>query len=184
MTQEAKERAFVIEKPIPSKSMFLEFEIEKEEWNKYVLEDGTLLRLRWILTGALIDKTMKELEKEAKSGQKLTLGFTTRSQNVFAVEAPLELRGPPDQKRYSREELRASIAAEELDFETKRETWNSYLFDNGMRMRARFSPTSVNRTSKFDSGGMPVYLVDSTVGVKLKLPETIERIQEERKRKS
>lgn len=174
-----KRRVLVIEKPIPSKAMFLDFEIEREEWNKYLLEDGTLLRVKLILTGTLIDKNIEELAKEAKSAQKLTIGFAIRSRNIFAVEPPPELRGPPDSKRYSPEELRASIVKEELDFETKRETWNSYLFENGIRMKARISPTSVNMTSKFDSGGMPVYFVDSAIDVKLKLPETVEKIRKE-----
>jgi len=104
---------------------------------------------------------------------------TIRSQNVFAIEAPPELRGPPGSKRYSPEELRASIVKEELDFETIRETWNSYVLENGMRMKAKISPISVNRTNKFDSGGTPLYTIDSTLDVKLKLPEEIEKIHEE-----
>jgi len=177
MTQETEKRTIVVEKPVPSKAMFIDFETEQEEWNKYLLEDRTLLRVKLILTGVLTDKTLEELTREAKSSQKLIIGLGLRSYNVLAVESPLKVRGPPDSRKYSLEELRASIVKKELDFETRRETWNSYLFENGMRMKARISPTSVHRTNKFDSGGMPVYLVDFATYVKLELPETIEEIQ-------
>jgi len=179
MTKRIEEPTIVIEKPTPSKAIFLDFETEREEWNKYVLEDESILRAKFILTGAMIDKTIEEIREEAKSGQKLRIGFTIRSQNVFSVESPPRLRGPPDSKRYSPEELRASIVKEELDLETIRETWNSYLLENGMRMKAKISPISVNRTSKYDSGGMPVYTIDTTVGVKLMLPQDIEKIRKE-----
>ena len=182
MTQEMKKPTLVIEKPTPSKVTFLDFEVEREEWNKYLLEDGSLLRAKLILTGVLIDKNVEELARAAKSRQKLKIGFTIRSRNVFAVEPPPKLRGPPDSKTFSPDELRASIVKEELDFETKRATWNSYLFENGMRMKARISPTSINMTNKFDGGGMPVYIVDSAVDVKLKLPEAIEKILKEREK--
>ena len=179
MTQEMKKPILVIEKPIPSKAMFLDFEIEQEKWNKYLLEDGSLLRAKFVLTGVLIDKNIEELEKEAKSGQKLRIGFAFKSRNLFSIESPTELRGPPDSKKYSLKELRASIVKEELDFETEKATWNSYLCENGMRMKARISPTSVHMTSKFESSGTPIYVVDSAVDIKLNLPEDIQRIQKE-----
>lgn len=182
MTQEMNKRTLVIEKPALSKAMFLDFETEREEWNKYLLEDGTLLRAKLILTGVQIDKTIKEIAKEAKSKQKLKIGFGIGSHNLFGIEAPPKLRGSPDPKKYSPEELKASIVKEDLDFETKKETWNSYVFENGMRMKVKISPTSVNRTSKFDGRGMPVYWVELTINVKLRLPETIEKIRKKHKR--
>lgn len=182
MTKEMNKLTLVIEKPTLSKAMFLDFETEREEWNKYLLEDETLLRAKLILTSVQIDKNIKEIAKEAKSGKKLQIGFGIVSHNLFAVEAPLGLRGSPDPKKYSPEELKVSIEKEELDFETKKETWNSYVFENGMRMKAKISPTSVNRTSKFNSVGMPVYWVELTIIAKLRLPEIIEKIRKKRKR--
>ena len=181
MTQEMNKRTLIIEKPALSKAMFLDFEIEREEWNKYLLEDGTLLRAKLILTGVQIDKTIKKIAKEAKSRKKLRIGLGIGSHNLFAIEAPPELRDSPDPKKYSPEELKASIVKEDLDFETKKETWNSYTFENGMRMKAKISPSSINRTSKFSSVGMPIYWVESTISIKLGLPETIEKIRKKHK---
>jgi hypothetical protein len=177
MRKRVERPTIVIEKPSPSKAQFIDFKAEREEWNRYLLEDDTTLRIRFILTGAMVDKTMEEVLKEAeRASEKLRIGFTIRSHNVFGVESPPQLRGSPDSRRYSPEELRASIVKAELDFETVRETWNSYVFENGIRLKAKISPTSINRTSKFDSGGIPIYTLDFTIDVLLKLPEEIEKV--------
>jgi hypothetical protein len=184
MTEKVEEPIIVVEKPTRSKARFVDFTVEKEEWNKYVLGDKSILKVKFVLTGAMMDKTRQEIIKEAKkSRRKLRIGFTIRSQNVFGVECPPRLRGSPDSRRYSPEELRASIVRPELDFETARETWNSYLFRNGIRMKSKISPTFVNRTSKFDSVGMPIYVIDFSIDVLLRLPEEIENILKKRQKR-
>lgn len=180
MTKEMKKRSFILEEPNFSKARFLDFKVEREEWNKYLLEDETSLRAKLVLTSGLTDKSLATLIREAKSAQKLRIGFGFKSINLFASESPSKLRGSPDSKRYSPKQLKSFIAKEELDFETKRETWNSYVFENGMKVKAKISPTSVSRTSKFDAGGMPIYLIDSTVDLKLTLPDKIEEILKKR----
>lgn len=184
MTEKVEKPIIIVEKPTRSKARFVDFTVEREEWNKYVLGDKSMLRVKFVLTGAMMDKTRKEIMKEAKkSGRKLRIGFAIRSQNVFSAECPPRLRGSPDSRRYSPEELRASIVRPELDFETVRETWNSYLFGNGIRMKSKISPTFVNRTSKFDITGMPIYLIDFSVDVLLRLPKEIENILERRQKR-
>lgn len=184
MTKRVEEPIMTIEKPSPSKARFIDFSAEREEWNKYVVEeDDTIIRAKFLLTGAMVDKTMEGIMKEAKNPRgKLRIGFSIKSQNVFAVESPPRLRGPSDSRRYSVEELRASIVKPGLDFKTTSESWNSYLFENGMRMKAKLSPTSISRTNKFDSGGIPVYVLDFTIDLVLNLPDQIENILKKRKK--
>lgn len=183
MTERVEKPTIVIERPTSSKARFIDFKVENEEWNKYELEDHTILRVKFVLTGAMVDKTMEEIKKEArKSGKKLKIGFTIGSQNVFGVESPTRLRGRPDSRRYSPEELRASIVKPKLGFVTTRETWNSYLLENGMSIKAKISPTFINRTSKFDIRGIPIYTLDFTIDVLLNLPEQIDNILKKHKK--
>lgn len=182
---EKAEIPLVLERPVPSKAFFVDFKTEREQWNKYRLSDKTFLRAKLVFSAFMMDKTIDDFQKEvkrARKGQKLKLAFGFSSTIVYGVEALPSLRGSPNPTKYSREELKESIV-EEVDFETTRGTWNSYLLKNEMQIKARFSPTSISRTSKFDGVGMPVYWVESGVDVKIKLPERIEKILETKKAK-
>jgi len=182
-----REKKLMFEKPVLTDAKFIDFEIEKEEWNDYRLADGSMLKARFVLTGTLMEKTIDEIRKELKTlapDQDAKIGFGIRSQRLFSVESPSKLRGTPDPKKYSFEELRDFIVEEDIDFETVKATWNSYLLENGMRVKCRLSPTTVSKTSKFDDAGMPIYIVDATLEVKITMPEDIERIFEQRKKTS
>ena len=173
---EKKEVPLVLEKPASSKAIFIDFETEREEWNKYRLADKTLLRAKLVLTRFVMEESLDEFAKKVKLDQKLKLALGFSMTIAYGIESPFELRDRPDSRKYSTEELRASIVDTEIDFETVRATWNSYVLENGIRMKARFSPISISKTSKFDRGGMPVYLVDSAADVKINLPKRVEKI--------
>jgi len=175
MTEKKKVR-LVLEKPPSSKAIFMDFKVEREEWNNYRLADETLIRAKIVALGFTMEESLDEFARKVRPGQELKLGLGFNTTVLYAVEAPFNLRGTPDSKKYPVEDLRASIIEREIDFETVRATWNSYVLDNGIRMKARLSAVSINRTSKFDSGGMPIYLIDSGVDVKINLPERIDNI--------
>jgi hypothetical protein len=185
MTIEEEKKSIIMEKPVPPSARFIGFEIEKEDWDKYRLANGSLFRSRFVITGILMDKTIDEIREMVKTippDQALKIGFGVRSQKLFAVESSPNLRGTPDSKRYSIEELRDSIVEEDIDFETVKSIWNSYQLENGMKLKCRLSPTVISRTSKFDEGGVPVYVIDTTLDIKINMPADIERILEKRKK--
>lgn len=181
---EKKEVQLVVEKPVISKAVFVDFETEREEWNKYRLADKTVLRIKFVISRVEMEESLDEIAKKVKPGQKLKLALGFSATTVYGVESPPELRGDPDPKKCTTEELRASIVDAEIDFETVRATWNSYVLQNGIRVKARFSPISISRTSKFDGGGMPVYFIHSGVDVKVNLPERIEKILRKKETKT
>jgi len=158
---------------------FINFTIKREDWNLYKLEDGSLLRARVILSGVLADD-LKKIEENIKEGKKPELKLRFRSNRIFAVESPPELRGPPDFNRYTTEELRSFVVKEDLDFETIKEVWNVYELENGIIIKLRLSPINISKTSKFDSGGMPLYLIDANVEGKIQLPETLRKLLKEK----
>lgn len=176
MVKKAKEQPIAWEKPSLSKAKFIDFKTDREEWNKYRLSDETFLRARVVLNGVLMEKSLERLVKDVKPGEKLKLRLGFNLSILYAVEAPPKFRGTPDPKKYPPEELKASTIKKEVDFETMKATWNSYLFKNGIRIKARLSPVNISKTNKFDIYGMPIYVIDSVVDIKMELPERIEKI--------
>lgn len=183
MTPQEPKKLMQIKRPDPKKAKFVDFSIEKEQWDMYRLADKSLLKGRYVLSGFIIDKTIDELKKEMKhpkSNQPLKIGFSFKGHRLYVVQPPANLRGEPDKMNYPLEELRASIEERDIDFETVKSTWSSYKLKNGMVFKCRLSPTTVNKTSKFDDGGMPLYLIDSALDVKITLPPDLERMLEKR----
>jgi len=156
---------------VPADFVVVDFEVVREGWNRYKLEDEAVLKTKFVLISVVAEKNFKEIIERAKTEKGLKVGFGFQSHNVVGVEAPMRLRGEPDTKTYTIEELRSSIVKEDLDFEVLTETWNVYKLENGVMIKVRNAPINVSRTSKFDSRGLPIYLVDSTADVKVSLKE-------------
>jgi hypothetical protein len=172
-------------KPLSLKNAdFLSFQPKREEWNLYKIEDESLIKARLILKSLLIEGSLEDIETQVKLGKKPILRLTFASQQIYAVEAPPNLRGTPESKTYSADDLRLSVTQKDMDYETIRETWNLYEADNGITLRLRISPTIISKTSKFESGGMPVYLIDANLEMKLDLPDHIQKLLEEARKKA
>lgn len=156
----------------PRSLKYVDFEVGQEKWSKYKLEDDTILKCKFVLinvtTEKSLDKMIEEAKRKREKGVKIPFGIQGR--NVIGVETPERLRGEPSGK-YTPEELRSSIVKEDMNFEILEEHWNDYKLKNDMQLRIRNSTISVSRTSKFNSRGDPVYLVDSTADVKIKVPK-------------
>lgn len=184
MSQDSKTSEISIEflkKPFPETAAFVDFEIKREGWNLYRIEDGTLLRARAFLTGVTIGGKLEEMVKQLKPGQKPKLRLAFRLRTIFAAESPYELRGKPDSRTYTPAELKSFIIKKDVDFETIREIWNLYKLENGITLKSRLSVVTLNKTDKFESGGMPIYTIDSNVDVKVDLPDHIHKLLEEKR---
>ncbi|MCK4478865.1 hypothetical protein KAU88_10145 [Candidatus Bathyarchaeota archaeon] len=164
-------------KRIPDKTtLFMKFDVEREDWNLYELEDSTILRAKFVLTSVWFNTKLQELAKKIKKGQRPDPGLGFRARNLFAVEPLARFRGQPDSKAYSPKELEQFVEKKDMDFETLKETWNVYKMENGVIMKVRMSPISVNRTAKFDNGGLRIYSVHADADVKVEFPKFIEKL--------
>jgi len=176
MTANIEEKHLIIEKPLSLKNaLFLNFKINREDWNYYKLQDGAVLKGRFILKSVLIEGKLEDIITQVKLGEKPRLRLSYVADNIYAIEAPTELRGPPDTKRYTAEDLRQAITQKDVDYETVRESWNFYQLDNGMVLKVKLSPSVVSKTSKFEQGGMPIYLVESSLEMKIEFPDDIQK---------
>ena len=91
MTGQEEEPRIILDKPVPINADFVDFDIEREDWNKYKLADNTLLKARFVLLGVLMDKSLDELRETLKKpapDQTPKIGFGFRSQYVFSIEPP------------------------------------------------------------------------------------------------
>lgn len=138
----------------------VDFEIIKEPWNKYAITDGSVLKTRFILK-KVDTRIMDENKKNYKiDGLPLSI-----------IYASAELRGEPSQQRYSTQELQNSISYDDLRYDTIHEEWDEYMLDDGTRIRVKATVMKISRTDKFDRNGDPLYLVDTTAMVEIKLPK-------------
>lgn len=157
---EAPKRSLLDLKPI-------EFVVEKEVWNRYRLEDNAILKTKFVLINVFAEKDFEEKVERIKKAEKdVKVDFELQSSNVVGVTVPPNLIGEPSNQQYSLQELEASVVKDEIDFETITESWNIYKLEGGIILKVRNSPIRVRRTNKFDSRGIPIYLVDFVADVK------------------
>lgn len=155
-----------------------DFKIIKESWDKHKLSDNSILKARVILAGVMLETKLEEIEAKVRAGEKPRLGLNFRTRNIFEIESPIALRGPPDTKQYSNEELKKSITDRDMDFKTFQQSWNVYELENGIGLKLRISIVSVNKTNKFDERGMPVYFIESSIELKADLPEQFKKLDQ------
>jgi hypothetical protein len=154
-----------------SKFKYIEFETLKEFWNKYRLEDGSILKTKLVLVNILGPLNIEELVKKSKDEKSVfELDLSIQSHNVIGVEVPSNLLGEPSKGSCSVKELNEYIIAPDLDYETVSESHNRYhliLKNTGvdLYLKVKNSPVSVSRTSKFDKFGIPMYVANFTASV-------------------
>jgi len=120
---------------------YIDFETSKEVWNEYKLEDGTIIKLKFILIKIIKENTKYSLNSQMVTG---------------AIPSP-DLIGTPSQGIYSPQELEKSIEKKDLQFETVKEDWNIYELNDGSKLSVKPILVSVSRTNRYDQQGEPIY---------------------------
>jgi hypothetical protein len=137
----------------------MDFDIQKEPWNKYEISDLTILKVRQI-----IKRVTKVLADD-----KVSYGIDGDSLSV--VLAPDSLKGTPDDKTYSRQELEKLITNDNMRYNTLAEEWNEYVLDDGGVIRIKATVSRVAKTSKFDRNGDPIYIVETSSIMQIRPPK-------------
>lgn len=151
----------------PQPLAFLSFEVVKERWSRYKLSDGSVVKSKFILINILGEKNFQEQVKKSQTEKKeVKLGLQMQSYNVVGVEVSDNMRGPPDHKKYSVQELEASVVENDLDLEIISESWNSYNVAGKVILKIKSTPISIDKTSKFDSQGIPIYIYNFSADIK------------------
>jgi hypothetical protein len=153
----------------------VDFEIEREVWNVYELDDGkhrVTLRMRTILTKLLRPRFMEAEKLPLVGVPKDALGipkntrkdeFQMSFQNIVVVSScPAELMGSPAPP-ISSNELN-QLSTEEISFNAFNEEWNIYKIpESGLKLKIKLVVSSVNKAEGVhDQFGYPMYMVQST----------------------
>lgn len=154
----------------------VEFDVEKEVWNNYELEDGNdrvTLKMRSILTKIIKPRIMQtgmpmigvpadaQPHKQVRQ-EELQMTF----QNIVVVSnCPSHLMGEPTGP-IAPLELQ-QFPSEDILFTTFSEDWNIYVLSpSGQKIKIKLVASSISKvTGKYDQFGYPLYIVQSTNAV-------------------
>ena len=134
----------------------IDFEIIKEPWNKYQISDNSILKTRTILKK--IDRVME--------GDKIS--FTMDAQTLTVIYADPTLKGTPNPKPVTNEEMMKSIDKPDMRYDTSSQEFNEYLLDDGTKIKIFSNVTAVSRTTLKDIHGDPVYRIQSANNIEIK----------------
>jgi hypothetical protein len=140
----------------------LDYEVIREPWNRYELDGGTHLKLRYILT-----KLTKKIEVGAPNP-----GYNVKGQNLTEIyRVPLDEKGPPADRDYTPQELEESVVDDDVKFSTLNEDWNEYFAEDGTRIRLKIMPVSIKKSNKCNREGDPIYNIQITLVPQIKPPK-------------
>jgi len=128
----------------------MEFEILSEPWNKYKLSDKSILYVRTIAIN-IIKTGYDEFGKPS---------YSVTTTTIYHARAPKELRGNPTMPPPTLEILMDSIV-EEVNLIPEREDWNHYKLEDGTTIKLKTVLPKVQRTTKYDQLGEPLYIIYS-----------------------
>ena len=130
-------------------------QIIREDWNVYRLEDGTILKLRQLATGAVADKPgVRQIS--------LKVGQTA----VIHAIIPLKrMTGEPSKESISQENISKHITRSRLKFRALREPINEYSTSSGLRFTSKLKLQFVSGTDLYDSEGLPIYMFQTNLSV-------------------
>ena len=139
---------------------FEDFTVETEDWNIFKLADGTYLKAK---------VSLNWVSKGSTEGQ---YNFNLGSVQIVTLP-PQNLRGNPSTEPPRGQDLRSHITEEDIQCHTIRDTWNTYTLKNGIKLNVRLIVVKVDKTSKFDNNGFPVYMIQSQVLTKTSVPKEL-----------
>lgn len=130
------------------------FKVLKEDWNQYRLEDGTLMRVRTVL--------MSIAQVSGRKHPRIPPEYSATYSNLIVVNAPEDLRGPPNPSPLSVDELYKKKLSE-VEIERRKEVWNYYLIRADQVIKTRLSANIVLRADgEYDRDGNVMYILNSS----------------------
>lgn len=128
---------------------YLDVRARREEWNVYKLADGTILKLRVVVT---------RINRPRVIGAQVVPDIS----NVMLIcNPPRNKKGPPMLSRPGPGELTDAIIDPDMRFTTIKEPVNEYLTTDGKRVLVRLRLYNLASTSKYDAKGDPIYLINA-----------------------
>ena len=160
------------------KLRYIPFKTIREEWARFELQDGTILKVKHVLINVRASTDLvEEIMKSGRESKERPLALDIQMHNVIGVEVKPDQRGPPDEKPLPVDQLREFVVQEDLEFKRlDQTTWVSrYELEGKFQLKVQCAVTNVDKTSKYDRSGDPIYVVDTSGGIKIVPPRKLRR---------
>jgi hypothetical protein len=138
--------------------LVLDFNVVKEFWDVYDLNDGTKLKNRVILTGVKkLNINSTDIDNDGKSNKSNEYEFDFQSIQSFIFSE--KSKGDPHTNTYKKQELDSSYRIE-VPYSVVSEKWNEYTVnDDGTKLKLKSTVTDVKKSNIFLQNGDPIYNV-------------------------
>ncbi|ABK77186.1 hypothetical protein CENSYa_0553 [Cenarchaeum symbiosum A] len=140
---------------------YIDFEVVKERWNVYELEDGTKLKTR---------NTLRSVWVETDSLG--AVAYHCDIHNMRVVLCHTSKQGEKDQTPHTPSQLMENIEKRVCRYETMSYEASEYTLDNNVGIVFHLNLNRISRTSLFDPKGDRIYLSDLRSSRVLYLPNT------------
>lgn len=67
------------------------------------------------------------------------------------------------------------ILGQEIPFETERESWNTYILEDGTSLKLKAVAANIVRLDEYQENGDPIYIANASLVVATDVPENLKR---------
>ena len=121
---------------------YLDFEIVKESWSVYDLQDGTRIKVRFMLESIM---NAKERKRQMEASHKI---IALCDESVC---------GEPSRETYTAEHMQQSIEIKHCKYSTLRYEPSEYILDDNSRVLVHHNILRISRTHLFNQRGDRIY---------------------------
>ena len=115
---------------------------------------------------------MKKVER-LTDGDKIS--FNIDAQTLTVIYADSSLKGTVNPNPVSQQELQKTIDKQDMRYDTLSQDFNEYDLDDGTKMKIFTHVSSITRTTSRDKSGDPIYMVQSSSSLEIKLSDQYKR---------
>ena len=138
---------------------YIDFEVIKESWDKYSLQDGTKIKIRSVLQAVWVDqedgKTMHNAEIDTLQ--------------VWLCDTAVQ--GKPDASVYTPKQLEENVEMKHCNYTTLQYEPSEYELDDGSRIILHHTLVNIARTRLFNAVGDRIHIVRSTGSMNVTPPQ-------------
>lgn len=139
---------------------YIDFEIVKENWNVYNLNDGSKLKMRNMLKSAWYAKGVDGMKK-----------YSVDIAGTQVLMCHISLQGTKNQSKHTQEQLQNSIKVNNCIYDTLSYEPEEYLLDGNIKVLIHTNITEIMRTKLYDEKGDRIYLINASMDVTITPPK-------------
>ena len=140
---------------------YLDFEILKERWNRYDLNDTSIIKIRGMLQSIWHD------------GQNDKKRYGYKVAGHTEVLCGVSLQGTPDNTKWSKDDLHKNIEVEDCPYVTVAYETAEYKLDDGTKFVLHINIQKISRTKSFNRMGDRIYLINHDTSVRIERPKDL-----------